>query len=341
MTSGKWQKIAKFQYAVKCKTSLFVKNIFSCHTALVAVSSDKITIRNYNSRPYNKCGVTSNLGFTLIELSIVLVIIGLLVGGVLVGRDLISAAEIRSQINQIENYKSSVNAFKLKYGYLPGDIPDPTASSFGFITRGQYKGQGDGDEIIQGTYGVNGSALGTMQLSGETTVFWRDLSFIKMISGSFITASFNPLPGTTTPTSSPSFDYLFPRARIGNGNYIYAWSGGLSGNNNSFGLSALTSETWGNSIRSGVGLTVQQAYIIDQKIDDALPQAGKVTATYANFNSGWWAAGGGVAGTADTSATTASTTTCYDNGNVVGIQKYSLGINGGNGVNCALSFKFQ
>lgn len=41
-------------------------------------------------------------GFTLIELSIVLVIIGLIVGGVLVGRDLIKAAEVRAQVSQIE-----------------------------------------------------------------------------------------------------------------------------------------------------------------------------------------------------------------------------------------------
>ena len=43
-------------------------------------------------------------GFTLVELSIVIVIIGLIVGGVLVGQDLIKSAEIRSQISQIEQY---------------------------------------------------------------------------------------------------------------------------------------------------------------------------------------------------------------------------------------------
>ena len=45
----------------------------------------------------------SNRGFTLIEMSIVLVIIGLVVGGVLVGQDLIRAAYERAQISQIEN----------------------------------------------------------------------------------------------------------------------------------------------------------------------------------------------------------------------------------------------
>ena len=55
-------------------------------------------------------------GFTLIELSILLVIVGLIVGGVLVGRDLIPAAGIRAQISQIEKYQSAVNAFRREYG---------------------------------------------------------------------------------------------------------------------------------------------------------------------------------------------------------------------------------
>ena len=62
-----------------------------------------------------------NKGFTLIELSIVLVIIGLIVGGVLVGQDLIKAAEIRATVSQVEGYNSAVNTFRLKYNGLPGD----------------------------------------------------------------------------------------------------------------------------------------------------------------------------------------------------------------------------
>jgi prepilin-type N-terminal cleavage/methylation domain-containing protein len=57
-------------------------------------------------------------GFTLIELSIVLVIIALIVGGVLVGKDLISAAYVRAQITQIERFNTAVNTFYGKYGYI-------------------------------------------------------------------------------------------------------------------------------------------------------------------------------------------------------------------------------
>jgi len=59
--------------------------------------------------------------FTLIELSIVIVIIGLLAGGVLVGKDLIAYAEMRRFISDYQEYESAYNTFKLKYNCIPGD----------------------------------------------------------------------------------------------------------------------------------------------------------------------------------------------------------------------------
>jgi hypothetical protein len=56
-------------------------------------------------------------------MSIVLVIIGLIVGGVLVGQNLIASATVRAHVTQIEKFNHGANAFFEKYGYLPGDIP--------------------------------------------------------------------------------------------------------------------------------------------------------------------------------------------------------------------------
>jgi prepilin-type N-terminal cleavage/methylation domain-containing protein len=77
-------------------------------------------------------------GFTLIEMSIVLVVIGLLVGGVLVGQDLIRAAYVRAQISQIEKFNTAVNTFYGKYQALPGDMNATTATNYGFTARGTY-----------------------------------------------------------------------------------------------------------------------------------------------------------------------------------------------------------
>jgi len=97
-------------------------------------------------------------GFTLVELSIVLVIIGLVTAGVLVGQDLIKTAEIRRVISKVESYETAVEAFKLKYNCLPGDCvnaldynlgdsncPDPYNYVLGDpITHPGCNGNGDG-----------------------------------------------------------------------------------------------------------------------------------------------------------------------------------------------------
>lgn len=124
------------------------------------------------------CAYNRRDGFTLIELSIVLVVIGLIVGGILVGQNLINAAAVRATVTQIEKYNTAANAFREKYGYLPGDIPDPTASSFGFQARGAGRGNGDGNGILEMAgsccYGQGGNG-------GEQLVFWVDLSTARLI----------------------------------------------------------------------------------------------------------------------------------------------------------------
>ena len=71
-------------------------------------------------------------GFTLIEMAIVLVVIGLLAGAVLVGQSLIGAAAVRAQITQIEKYNTAANTFYSKYDALPGDIPAALVTQLGF-----------------------------------------------------------------------------------------------------------------------------------------------------------------------------------------------------------------
>src|SRR3984885_3925644 len=87
------------------------------------------------SRQRRKIVQQAQACFTLIELSIVLVIIGLIVGGVLVGQDLIKAAEIRATVSQIEKYNTAANTFQTKYNALPGDVPAAQAASFGMVAR--------------------------------------------------------------------------------------------------------------------------------------------------------------------------------------------------------------
>ena len=76
-----------------------------------------------------------NSGFTLVELSIVLVIIGLLVGGILAGADLIRIARLNSIREEVEKFKMATNVFYGKYNCLPGDCYNITTYLSG-VTNG-------------------------------------------------------------------------------------------------------------------------------------------------------------------------------------------------------------
>lgn len=65
-------------------------------------------------------------GFSLVELSIVLVILGLLTGGILSGQSLIRAAELRSVVTDIQQIQTSIYSFRDRYMALPGDMKDAT-----------------------------------------------------------------------------------------------------------------------------------------------------------------------------------------------------------------------
>ncbi len=322
-------------------------------------------------------------GFTLIELSIVLVIIGLVVGGVLFGKDLIAAAEVRSQISQIREFNLAVRTFQTKYNCLPGDCKK--AADFGFEQRGPYAGQGDGNSVIEASSDTTtyDNAVGGRLLTGEPLLFWSDLALAKLITGPNPDMGYNDAPcfGTSWFMCSPSVsvDKYLPKAKIGGNNHIYVWSGGWGVDNGigSTGTGGSTSGGNGNTINyfainvfdwigSGLysnrsGMKVSQAFAIDSKIDDGLPQTGKITPLFPNaalecnflYGSIQYASGGNppfdgvnycsytMLGASKMAATPASASTCFDNGNVAGTQRYSMGQNQGNGINCALSFQFE
>lgn len=280
-----------------------------------------------------------NSGFTLIELSIVLVIIGLIVGGVLVGRDLILAAAVRSQVTQIEKFHTAANTFRVKYGYLPGDIPNPHAVNFGFVSRGATQGQGDGNGLMEGTPDDSGLyASGFLAETGETAMFWVDLSVARLIDGYFSVAT----PSATyydnvTASTTPNLAAFFPVGKIGSGNYVSVWSEfGV----NYYAITPITTMDFHGIVMATPGLTVRQAYSIDQKTDDGRPMTGRTLAQAPHTGGAPWAAQNFAANIWDSYSGDA--TTCFDNGNSVGSPYvYSIQTNNGSYMNCALSFRFQ
>ncbi len=106
-----------------------------------------------------------NSGFTLVELSIVLVIIGLIIGGVLVGQEMIKAAEMRNFTSRIDQTNAAINVFRGKVGYLPGDVPTARGTSLGITPAPVATANGNG--ILEGDTGTG---------DGERQLFWSQLA---------------------------------------------------------------------------------------------------------------------------------------------------------------------
>jgi prepilin-type N-terminal cleavage/methylation domain-containing protein len=132
------------------------------------------------------------LGFTLVELSIVLVIIGLIVGGIFVAQELIHASKIRSTVSQYNRYVSSIYTFLGKYQYLPGDIIPEKADAYGLATCYTSGGSfinnaGDGfppDGCIQEHFVTSGN--GTIDRSTlESSNFFQHLSASGIVEGGY------------------------------------------------------------------------------------------------------------------------------------------------------------
>src|SRR5450759_3536623 len=108
-------------------------------------------------------------GFTLIEIAIVLVIIGLLLGGVLKGQELINSARVKNLATDFRNLPVLIYGYQDKYRALPGD--DIAAVSHVAAT-----GFGNGNGIIDGKWD-------STTATDETQLFWQDVRLAGLAPG--------------------------------------------------------------------------------------------------------------------------------------------------------------
>jgi prepilin-type N-terminal cleavage/methylation domain-containing protein len=80
-------------------------------------------------------------GFTLVELAIVIVIIGILLGGIIKGRELIQNAKVKRTYSTYKELAAAINTYQDRYKFLPGDDPQATTRGFAVaVTNGNGNG---------------------------------------------------------------------------------------------------------------------------------------------------------------------------------------------------------
>lgn len=199
------------------------------------------------------------MGFTLIELSIVLVIIALIVGGILVGRDLIRVTEARMQVAQIGELNTAVHTFKVKYDCVPGDCIHAVQDGLGATGGPGDNGNGNG-RLDNTSYPFSDS----LEMRG----FWYHLSAAHLLSGPFPDGN---VPGVNSPPLKMKGQGIEGNASGG----VWFANVYLIGNvaENGFKNTWFLTTTSLGGVVSGVYLPAD-ALMLDEKLDDGLPYTG-------------------------------------------------------------------
>ena len=123
-------------------------------------------------------------GFTLVEIAIVLVIIGLLLGGFLKGQEMITNAKIKSVVNDMNGISAAYNSYLDRYKTVPGDEVAAAYTARGWV--------GIPGGNANSNLGVLVGATFTNPAAGEGAGLWQSLRAAQMIGGAATSAALPP-----------------------------------------------------------------------------------------------------------------------------------------------------
>ena len=188
-------------------------------------------------------------GFTLIEIAIVLVIIGLLLGGVLKGQELITSARVRNLIAQQDGIKAAFFGFQDRFRAYPGDYA--SASTTLKCPSGTTCLNGNGNGLIES----NAPATQGGSVTNEHTLVWMHLSSAGFLNGSYVmSASGEPVSTLNTPHNP----YNMPLELEHDADY----------------LDTTQTPVTKLNLKTGAQIPVEIVSEVDRKIDDGHAQRG-------------------------------------------------------------------
>lgn len=185
-------------------------------------------------------------GFSLVELAVVLIIMGLLIGSLLKGRELIESARLKRVAAQVTEYRLAVSTFMDLYEALPGDF-----NKASILIQADLR-DGNGNGLVEG----EGLAPGS-----EALAFWSHLAGAELIGR----------PGPPAAHNEGAFGKGAPESSLG---------GGFTVETNPHGLRGLWLMLGAAHALHGDGalLTPAQAMSLDKKMDNGDPTSGRVRA---------------------------------------------------------------
>ena len=225
--------------------------------------------------------------FSLIELSIVLIIIGLLIAGITGGASLIKSSELRSIMTEARGYATAVNGFYTMFGGLPGDFGTPVGSVSSVTTPASGLAVGNNDSKI--SFCTTGCVSGTTTATGsEGAIAWQHLKF----SGGIDVAP--TFAGGATATQSAGTNFPASKIKSSGWQFDYDSTTNSSAPQNVIVLTQTTTTAATvdvNSLTNGTpiataAIMAADALAVDSKIDDGFSNTGKVRGILTNCRSG-------------------------------------------------------